>query len=96
MVSATIPLAALRNSFNSFFKIFSVFLGLYPWLMEVPRLVVKSELQLPAYITATATPDPSCICDLHSSSRQLWILNSLNEARDGTFILMYPSRVCYH
>ena len=30
-----------------------VFLGLHPWHMEVPRLGVKSELQLPAYTTAT-------------------------------------------
>ena len=29
--------------------------------MEVPRLGVKSELQLPAYTTATATPDPGCV-----------------------------------
>ena len=27
--------------------------------MEVLRLGVESELQLPAYTTATATPDPS-------------------------------------
>ena len=33
------------------------FLGLHPWHMEVPRLGVKSELQLPAYTTATATQD---------------------------------------
>ena len=32
--------------------------------MEVPRLGVKSELQLPAYPTAMATLDPSYICDL--------------------------------
>ena len=36
----------------------------------------------------TATPDPSCICDLHCSSWQQWILNPLNEARDWTRILM--------
>ena len=37
--------------------------------MEVPRLGVKSELQLPAYATAYATtmPDPSLFCDLHHS-----------------------------
>ena len=29
---------------------------------------VESELPLPAYTTATATPDPSLICDLHHSS----------------------------
>ena len=30
-----------------------VFLGLHPWHIEVPRLGVSSELQLPAYTTAT-------------------------------------------
>ena len=33
-----------------------------------------------AYATATATPDLSHVCDLHRSSRQPWILNSLSEA----------------
>ena len=32
--------------------------------MEVPRLGTELELQLPAYTTATATPDPSHVCDL--------------------------------
>ena len=50
--------------------------------MEVPRLGVKSELQLPAYATATATRDQSPVCDLHHSSQQCWILNPLKEARD--------------
>ena len=37
--------------------------------MEASRLGVElEELQLPAYTTATATPDPSHICDLHHSS----------------------------
>ena len=36
----------------------SFFLGLHLWHMEVPRLGVESELQLPAYTTATAMPDP--------------------------------------
>ena len=56
--------------------------------MKVPRLRVKLELHLPAYATATATQDPSHICDLHHSSWQCWILNSLSEARDQTCILM--------
>ena len=43
--------------------------------MEDPRLGVKSELQLPAYATATVTPDLSHICKLHHSSQQLQILN---------------------
>ena len=32
--------------------------------MEVPRLGVESELQLPAYAIATATQDPSHVCNL--------------------------------
>ena len=59
--------------------------------MEVPRLGVESELQLPAYTTATR--DPSHVCDLHHSSRQRRILNPLNEARDWTCILMGTSRI---
>ena len=35
-----------------YFTTFLCFLGLHPRHMEVPRLRVKSELQLPAYITA--------------------------------------------
>ena len=37
-----------------FFWLF-VFLGPHPQHMEVPRLGVERELQLPAYTTATAT-----------------------------------------
>ena len=37
---------------------FFFFLGPLSWHMEVPRLGVESELQLPAY--ATAMTDPSC------------------------------------
>ena len=61
--------------------------------MEVPRLGVKSELQLPAYITATATWDPSLVCDLHHSSRQHQILNLLSKARDRTCILLDTSQI---
>ena len=63
--------------------------------MEVPRLGVRSELELLGYTTATATPDPSCICDLHHSSQQHQILNPLSEARDGTRVLLDTSQVCY-
>ena len=62
--------------------------------MEVCRLGVKSELPLPAYITATAMKDPSHLCDLHPSSQQHQILNPLREARDRSRILMGTSRVC--
>ena len=63
--------------------------------MEVPRLEVKWELQLPAYITATATPDASLVCDLHQSSRPCQILNLPTEAKDRTHILMDTGRVHY-
>ena len=59
--------------------------------MEVLRLGVKVELQLPAY--APATPDPSYICNPRLSLQQWQILNPLSEARDGTCILMDMSRV---
>ena len=49
---------------------FFAFSGLPLRHMEVPRLGVESELQLLAYTTATATWDPSHVCDLHHSSRQ--------------------------
>jgi len=55
--------------------------------MEVPRLGVKSKLQLPAYATATAMPDLSLIFNLHHSSRRCRIPNALSEARDGTCVL---------
>ena len=64
--------------------------------MEVPRLGVKSELQLLAYNTVTATQDPSRICDLHHSSMKRRIINLLREARDQTSILMDTSRICFH
>ena len=59
--------------------------------MEVPRLGVQSDLQLPAYATATATPDPSRIRNLHHLSRQCQILDPLSEARDQIHILVDTS-----
>ena len=49
--------------------------------MEVPRLGVNLELQLPAYTTVIAMSDPSHICSLHHSSLQCWIPNPLSEGR---------------
>ena len=43
---------------------------------------VELELQLLAYTTATATPDPSLVLDLHHSSQQRQILTPLSKARD--------------
>ena len=78
-----------------YFFIFLVFLGLQLQHMGVPRLGVESELQLWAYVTATATPDPRRICDPHHSSGKCQILNPLREARDGTHKLMVPSQTCF-
>ena len=52
----------------------------------IPKLEVESELQLPAYTTATAMQDPSHVCNLPCSLQQLRILNPLREARDGACI----------
>ena len=67
--------------------------------MEVPRLGVESEVQLPAYASAaaTATQDLSHDCRLHHSSRKRRILNPRREAGDQTFHLTVLSWVpfCY-
>ena len=65
------------------------------WYMEVPRLEIEMELQLPAYATATAIPDPSHFCNLQYSSWQCWILTPLSRARDRTCILMDTSWICF-
>ena len=75
--------------------LFFVFLGPYPWHMEVPRLGVESELQLPTYTTATAMQDLNRVCNPHCSSWQPWILNPLSDAREQIHILMNTSTVCY-
>ena len=61
--------------------------------MDIPRLRVKSELQLLAYVTATQ--HPSHVFDLHHSSQQHRMLNPLSGARDRTHILMDTSWVHY-
>ena len=80
--------------FSFLFSFFPFFLGPHLWHMDVPRLGVKWELQLPVYTTATATPDPSPVYGLHHSSRQRGILNPLSEARDRTRVID-TSQFCY-
>jgi len=58
--------------------------------MEVSKLGVESELQLPA--CATALQALSHVCNLHHSSRQYQILNQLNDARDQTATSWLPVR----
>ena len=83
-------------SFLFLFFFLFFFLGPHPQHVGVPGLGVESELQLPAYATATAMQDPSQVCDLHHSSRQLWTLNLLSEARDRTCNLMITSQIHFH
>ena len=75
--------------------LFFVFLALHLQHMEIPRLGVKLELSLPFYATATATLDPSHICDLHHSLWQPQISNPLSEARDQIHILLATSWVSF-
>ena len=80
-----------------YFILFFCFLGLHSQHMEVPSLGVELEPQLPAYVTATATRDPNCVCDLHHSSRQCRIPDTLSKSRDRTHILMdNTSRIHFH
>ena len=76
--------------------IYLVFLGPHPQHMEIPRLGVESVLQLPAYTTATAASDLSCVFDLHHSSQQRRVLNPMSEARDQICIFMNTSQIRYH
>ena len=105
LISINLQLLLCKSNFKIdfgvswfYFIYLFIFLGLHPWHMEVPRLGIELELQLPAYTTstATATPDLSRICDLHHRSWQCQILNPLREARDWTHHLMFISRVCFH
>ena len=68
----------------SFFSLFRATCG----LMVVPRLGVKSELQLWAYTAVTAMPDPSHICYLHCSLRQCRILNPMSHNRKSVMRLL--------
>ena len=70
------------------------FLGPYLQYMEILRLGVKSDLELPAY--TTTMPHLSHICHLFHRSWQCQILNPLSEVRDETCVLMDTNWVCYH
>ena len=75
---------------------FVFFLRSHMQHMEVPRLAVKSELHLPAYAIATATPDTSQVCNLHCSSQQNTESLPLREATDQTYVFMGTSQFYYH
>ena len=78
-----------------FFSFLSFFFRATPTAYGKSQAGVKLELQLLAYVTATATPDQRCICDLHHSSQQCQIFNPLSGTREKTHILMDTSQVCY-
>ena len=77
-----------------YFVVVVVFL---PFLGPLPMAYGGSQARglikavAPAYTRATATPDPSCIYDLHRRSRQRRILNPLSKAGIQTCNLMVPS-----
>ena len=65
----------------------------FPFFMAAPVAYGSSQARngirsaAAAYPTATATLYLSHICKLRHSLWQRWILNSLSEARDQTYIL---------
>ena len=79
--------------FFLFFFSFCYFFWPFPQILVVFRLGVESELYPLAYARATATRDPSHICDPHHGSWQCRILNPLSKARDQTLVLMDASWV---
>ena len=77
----------LSQGYKDILSFFPFFLKPHLWHIEVPRLGIRLELQLPTYATTMATPDPSHLCNLHHNLWQLWILNPLNETGVWTHIL---------
>ena len=55
----------IKFIFSPYIDIFC-FLGLHPRHMDIPRLGVESELQLPAYARATTHTGPDWVCNLHT------------------------------
>ena len=84
----------LNISKNELLDFFPFFFKATLVACESSRLGVKSELQLLAYATASATQDSSHVCCLHHSSLQCQIPDPLSEARDQTRVLMDTSQIC--
>ena len=85
----------LTQSFLFCFVLFWFVFGATP--VAYTRSQARGRLRaVAAYPTATATPNPSHICNLHHGSRQQWIVNSLSKARDWTHILMNIGWIYYH
>ena len=73
---------------------FFFILGLHPQYMEVPRPGVESQLQLPAYTTATAMPYLSHVCTAHGNAGSLthWVRPGI-ESETSWFTVGYVSTV---
>ena len=82
---------SIRKSLHQIFCLFRV----APMAYGSSHARVESELQLPAYATATTMWDLSLVCDLHHSSPHHWILNPLSKTRDWTLVLRDTSQVHY-
>ena len=67
---------------------FFFFLGPPPRHMDIPRLGVILELQLPACTTTTATLDPSDTFGLHHSLQQCQVLNPLSHNKNSKHIFI--------
>ena len=82
----------LFNSLSFFFLFFLLFRAI-PVAYGGSQAGGRIRAIAPATAAATATQDPSHVCDLHHSSGPRQILNPLNEVRDGTQSLMVPSQI---
>ena len=78
----------LQNFGNDLMHSFSLFTA-KPAAYEVLWPGVKSELQL--WPTPQQHGEPRCICDWHCSLGQCWILNTLSQTRDWTYIITETS-----
>ena len=75
------------NSVAWFLPTFFFFLTATPVAYGISQSRGRIGAAAVPYATATATPDPSWICDLHCRSWQHQILNPLVESQDWTPIL---------
>ena len=64
-------------------------------MWRFPGQRLNAELQLLAYATDTAMPDPSRFCHGNHSSWQCRILNPLSKARDRTWVPMDASQISF-
>ena len=88
-----LPKATEKLSLSLFIYLFIYLLGLHLQHMEIHRLGVESQLQLPADATPTATKDPSRVCNLPHASRQRRNAYPLSGARNRTRFLMDTSQI---